>query len=282
MELVFCTQCGQKIPSSAQYCPYCGAQQTLATASTSIPPQAASQPASTLPEGVKGWSWGAFWLSWIWAIFNKTWIGLLALIPVLNLVMPVILGLKGREWAWRNKAWPSVEHFNRVQKNWSIAGWISLVVGLLIWGIAIGVIEDHRSNGEFDTNWSLDEGANKESARSDTPPPQATSPYPLPSMSFGKVDLLGAMKRAGMEQHWISHYTKYLADPEGFWRECVAGEASTAQILGGMNPNEAQAHGESVCRGIVQHHYDCLNGKALDDAVVCLQVYINDVAESGE
>ena len=115
MELVFCTQCGQKIPSSAQACPHCGAQQTQAAASTSVPPQAASLPVSTLPEGIKGWSWGAFWLSWIWAIFNKTWIGLLALIPLVNLVMMVILGLKGREWAWRNKAWPSVEHFNRVQ-----------------------------------------------------------------------------------------------------------------------------------------------------------------------
>lgn len=24
-----------------------------------------------LPEGVKGWSWGAFFLNWIWAIGNR-------------------------------------------------------------------------------------------------------------------------------------------------------------------------------------------------------------------
>jgi hypothetical protein len=188
MELVFCMQCGQKIPSSAQACPHCGAQQTQVAASTSVPPQPASLPASALPEGVKGWSWGAFWLSWIWAIFNKTWIGLLALIPLVNLIMMVILGLKGREWAWINKAWPSVEHFNHVQKKWSLAGWIIMVVAFLS-GIAIGVVEDrmkHHSNGEFDTNWSLDEDANKNSpassspARADTSPPQAMSPYPMP------------------------------------------------------------------------------------------------------
>jgi len=289
MELVFCMQCGQKIHSSAQNCPHCGALQIQATASTSIPPQAASRPASTLPEGIKGWSWGAFWLSWIWAIFNKTWIGLLALIPLVNLVMMVILGLKGREWAWRNNAWPSVEHFNHVQKKWSLAGWIIMAVSLIL-GIAIGVIEDrmkHSSIGEFDTNRSLDEGASKNSpissspARSDTPPPQATSPYPLPRMSFGKIDLLAAMKRAGMEPHWVSHYTKYLAEPEGFWQECVAGQAGSAQMFGGMNQNEALAHGESVCQGLVQHHYACLNGKTLDDAVLCLYGYINDVAEGG-
>ena len=34
-----------------------------------------------IPDGVKGWSWGAFLLNWIWAIGNSTWIGLLCLIP---------------------------------------------------------------------------------------------------------------------------------------------------------------------------------------------------------
>ena len=31
--------------------------------------------------------------------------------------MTIILGLKGREWAWRNKKWDSLEHFNAVQKK---------------------------------------------------------------------------------------------------------------------------------------------------------------------
>jgi len=45
------------------------------------------------------------------------------------------LGFKGREWAWQNKRWENVEHFNHVQKLWSI--W-ALV--LFILGISLGII----------------------------------------------------------------------------------------------------------------------------------------------
>ena len=80
----------------------------------------------TLPEGVKGWSWGAFFLNWIWSCFNKTWIGLLALVPYVGIVMAIYLGIKGRELAWRNKRWDSMEHFNRVQRKWSM--WALIIV----------------------------------------------------------------------------------------------------------------------------------------------------------
>ena len=75
-----------------------------------------------MPDGIKGWSWGAFFLNWIWAIGNRTWIGLLAFIPYVGFIMAIVLGIKGREWAWKNKEWESVEHFNRVQKKWSYWG----------------------------------------------------------------------------------------------------------------------------------------------------------------
>lgn len=93
---------------------------------------------TVLPEGIKGWSWGAFLLNWIWAISNKTWIGLLCFVPVVGIVMPFILGFKGREWAWENNSWESVEHFNRVQKKWSTWG-IGLTLGfMVIGGLAAG------------------------------------------------------------------------------------------------------------------------------------------------
>lgn len=88
---------------------------------------------NVLPEGIKGWSWGAFLLNWIWAIANKTWIGLLCFVPVVGIVMPFILGFKGREWAWENNSWESVEHFNRVQKKWSTWG-IGLTLGFMLIG----------------------------------------------------------------------------------------------------------------------------------------------------
>lgn len=93
---------------------------------------------NTIPEGIKGWSWGAFFLTWIWAIGNRTWIGLLALIPYVGIVMAFILGIKGREWAWKNKQWESVEHFNRVQKKWSFWG-ITIVLGIFVIGILAAI-----------------------------------------------------------------------------------------------------------------------------------------------
>lgn len=86
----------------------------------------------TYPDGVKGFSWGAFFLNWIWGGFNKTYIGFFALVPYIGFVMVVYLGFKGRELAWKNKRWESVEHFNRVQKKWSIWGVCLFVVPLVI------------------------------------------------------------------------------------------------------------------------------------------------------
>ena len=81
------------------------------------------------PQGIKGWSWGAFLLNWIWSGFNRTYVGLLALVPYVGFLMSISLGIKGRELAWQNKRWDSVEHFNSVQRRWSIAGLI-VVVGI--------------------------------------------------------------------------------------------------------------------------------------------------------
>ena len=88
-----------------------------------------------LPDGVKGWSWGAFSLNWIWAVSNKTWIGLLAFVPFIGFIVAIILGINGREWAWKNKRWDDLEHFNRVQKRWSKWG-----VGLLVTPLIIGIL----------------------------------------------------------------------------------------------------------------------------------------------
>lgn len=89
---------------------------------------------SLLPLGVAGWSWGGFLLNWIWAIGNRTWIGLLALIPCVGVVMAFVLGFKGRQWAWQNKSWRDLDHFNRVQRLWAIWG---VVVTCVFFGIGI-------------------------------------------------------------------------------------------------------------------------------------------------
>lgn len=90
-----------------------------------------------LPDGVKGWSWGAFMFNWIWALGNRTWIGLLAFIPYIGFIMMFVLGFKGREWAWRNKKWQSVEHFQNVQRKWSL--WSLLFVAIFLIGIIAAI-----------------------------------------------------------------------------------------------------------------------------------------------
>jgi hypothetical protein len=90
-----------------------------------------------IPDGVKGWSWGAFIFNWVWAIGNKTWIGLIALIPYVGFIMAFTLGFKGREWAWENKKWESVEHFQRVQRKWSL--WSLVFVAIAFIGIVVAI-----------------------------------------------------------------------------------------------------------------------------------------------
>jgi hypothetical protein len=75
-----------------------------------------------------GWNWGAFFLTWVWGIGNGVWISLLSLIPLVNLVMPFILGKQGNTLAWEVGDWESLEEFQRIQRRWAWAGFISFVV----------------------------------------------------------------------------------------------------------------------------------------------------------
>jgi Tfp pilus assembly protein PilE len=144
MAMIFCRGCGKEIHESAPTCPHCGAPQVVAT----------PYDASNIPPGVAGWSWGAFLLNWIWAIGNRTWIGLLVLVPFVGWIMSFVLGFKGREWAWKNKQWDSLEHFNEVQKKWSFWGVLItlifipiFVIGILA-AVAIPAYQDYVKKGE--------------------------------------------------------------------------------------------------------------------------------------
>lgn len=94
---------------------------------------------SVVPDEIKGWNWGAFLMNWTWSIGNQTWIGLLALVPYAGLIMAIILGVKGSEWAWQNRRFESVEQFKTVQRIWAYWGLGIFIVGLLA-GIIVPVI----------------------------------------------------------------------------------------------------------------------------------------------
>ena len=93
----------------------------------------------------KKFNWGAFLLSWIWGLGNKTFITLIvfvisfiAMIPFLGWIallgVQIWFGIKGNEWAWQNKRWDSIEEFHSVQKKWAIAG---VILNILFYVIVI-------------------------------------------------------------------------------------------------------------------------------------------------
>lgn len=92
---------------------------------------------AVVPYEIKKWNWGAFWLTWIWGIFNKSYIALLMFLPVVNIIVPFYLGAKGNELAWRNKQWYNVDEFKDCQRRWSIAGWIFIAIAIMLMFIQV-------------------------------------------------------------------------------------------------------------------------------------------------
>ena len=102
-------------------------------------------------KAIMRWNWGAFLLTWIWAFGNRLWLWVLiglgvnaiAFIPgagnkpglislICQLVLAVILGVKGSEWAWKNGKWESIEQFKKTQNRWRRWGIVLTVVGFAI------------------------------------------------------------------------------------------------------------------------------------------------------
>jgi hypothetical protein len=100
--------------------------------------EAARTEPQPIPAEIRGWNWGAFLLNWIWGVGNNTYIALLMFIPVVNVIMPFVLGAKGSAWAWRNGRWDSVAHFKRVQRRWATWGAIIWIASFVVFGGAFG------------------------------------------------------------------------------------------------------------------------------------------------
>jgi hypothetical protein len=135
-KFMFCTGCGTQSADSSVLCGGCDIAQRSrsdrpSTAASTFHVGQAMQD-SAVPDAIRGWCWGAFFMPWIWGIGNRTWIGLLALIPYVNIVMSIWLGMKGREMAWKNDVWESAEHFNRVQRRWSQCGFVVTVIVVIV------------------------------------------------------------------------------------------------------------------------------------------------------
>jgi hypothetical protein len=82
------------------------------------------------------WNWGAFGLSWIWGIANRTPAAWFVFVPFVGWFgMPFLLGLKGNEWAWRNGNWQDIETFRRAQRLWArraLFAWTGAAVAVVL------------------------------------------------------------------------------------------------------------------------------------------------------
>lgn len=89
-----------------------------------------------IPAHLDRWNWGAFFLNWIWGIGNSTFIAFLMFVPLVNFVMPFVLGAKGSKWAWENRYWKDEEHFKSTQRKWAF-GALALFIGIIIFVVGI-------------------------------------------------------------------------------------------------------------------------------------------------
>lgn len=80
-----------------------------------------------VPPELESFSWSAFLWGGIWALAHRVWIGALAFVPGLGLVMHIVLGLRGARWAWEAGAIPDVARFKQAQRTWVIV-WLALGV----------------------------------------------------------------------------------------------------------------------------------------------------------
>lgn len=99
-------------------------------------------PRVPVPDEIKGWNWGAFFLPWFWPMTNNVWVGLIGFVmPHLSCFIAFALGAKGNEWAWKSRRWRSIEHFKAHQRGWAISGMIfGLPVIVIFWICFLGAI----------------------------------------------------------------------------------------------------------------------------------------------
>lgn len=132
---MYCTKCGYELKENESVCPECGAFISYANPSESKTQLSTPYANVDVPSEVKGWNWGAFTFGIFWGIGNYTYLPLLCLIPIFNIVWIFVCGFKGNEWAWKSGKFNSVESFIATQKTWNRAGLVSFIIGLTLFAL---------------------------------------------------------------------------------------------------------------------------------------------------
>lgn len=107
---------------------------------------------NTVPPEIKGWNWGAFMYNIFWGIGNKTYLPLLCLIPIFNIIWIFVCGFKGNEWAWQKGNYEDIATFKAVQKTWNLAGLVQFIIAIIVFALYIGslvLIYSTITNGSY-------------------------------------------------------------------------------------------------------------------------------------
>jgi len=114
--------------------------------------------ASEIPAELHRWNWGAAGVPILWGIFNRVWLVILTLIPILNIFIFFVLGFKGNEYAWKKNKTKNLEAFKQTQEKWAIAGLIIFILNCMIYGFWIySVLYESETVDFIETSNSLNQ-----------------------------------------------------------------------------------------------------------------------------
>ena len=74
------------------------------------------------------WNWGAFLMPIQFAIANGAHLGLLALLPCLNIFWSFVSGALGEKWAYEGGKFANVDEFNGAMKSWNRLGKVVAII----------------------------------------------------------------------------------------------------------------------------------------------------------
>jgi hypothetical protein len=222
-----------------------------------------------MPPGIEGFSWAAFLWGGIWALAHRVWIGLLAFVPVLGLIMNVALGLKGRQWAWRAGAVQDIERFQKAQRTWvivwlvvvacSIPLWIGIGSAVAIYGVRKYIVNAKRAEAT-NTLAQMASGMLKCAEHGDVPETSNWVPANLSSIS--------GLKYQSVSADWASEpafacFGFGFSGPQYFryrWRQATSAS--------GQFEAEADLDGDGVADNAMQLGLHCVSGSCVIEPLI--------------
>lgn len=97
---------------------------------------------SEFPLELKKWNWAAAGLPVIWGAYHSVWWCFFTMVPYVNWIWWIIMGLEGNKWAWQKRYWKSIDEFKQAQKKWKPWGIFFLFFPIIIAALfmLIGII----------------------------------------------------------------------------------------------------------------------------------------------